>query len=226
MNIDANITTLRSKIIGAKLREARLRIQKPIIECARAVGLEAEDYEKYELGERAISLPELEVISFFLQVPLNRFWEKGSSETKDEQTLKTDTKTMLRLRHRMVGAILKQARLESGATREDLAKQMDLDPELLEAYELGLKPIPLTLLESLSGRLNRSIREFHDQKGPIGLWNLRQQALLDFMELPVEIQAFISKPINRPYLDLAVRLSEMSVDRLRTVAEGLLEITY
>jgi len=44
--------------------------------------------------------------------------------------------------------------------------------------------------------------------------------------MPVEMQVFVSKPINRPYLELAIRLSEMSVDRLRSVAEGLLEITY
>jgi len=36
---------------------------------------------------------------------------------------------------------------------------------------------------------------------------------------------FISKPVNRPYLQLAQRLSEMSVEKLRMVAEGLLEIT-
>jgi hypothetical protein len=43
--------------------------------------------------------------------------------------------------------------------------------------------------------------------------------------MPVDLQTFVSKPINRPYLELAQRLSEMSVDKLRSVAEGLLEIT-
>ena len=74
--------------------------------------------------------------------------------------------------------------------------------------------------------LNRSIREFQDQKGPVGAWNAQQSAIRDFLALPQDIQTFITKPINRPYLDLAIRLSEMSVDKLRAVAEGLLEITY
>ena len=39
------------------------------------------------------------------------------------------------------------------------------------------------------------------------------------------MQQFVSKPVNQPYLELAQRLSEMSVERLRSVAEGLLEIT-
>jgi hypothetical protein len=46
-----------------------------------------------------------------------------------------------------------------------------------------------------------------------------------FLELPDDLQAFLTQPVNRPYLELAVRLSEMSRDKLRSVAEGLLDIT-
>ena len=59
----------------------------------------------------------------------------------------------------------------------------------------------------------------------MGKWAVQKKAVEDFLELPVEMQLFVSKPINLPYLELAQRLSEMSVDRLRGVAEGLLEIT-
>jgi predicted NodU family carbamoyl transferase len=44
--------------------------------------------------------------------------------------------------------------------------------------------------------------------------------------LPEEIQQFISQPVNRPYMELAMKLSKLSADKLRAVAEGLLEITY
>jgi len=40
------------------------------------------------------------------------------------------------------------------------------------------------------------------------------------------VRAFISKPVNLPYLELAMRLSDLSAEKLRGVAEGLLEITY
>jgi hypothetical protein len=46
------------------------------------------------------------------------------------------------------------------------------------------------------------------------------------MELPEDVREFICKPVNLPYLKLAMRLSELSVEKLRAVAEGLLEITY
>jgi hypothetical protein len=32
--------------------------------------------------------------------------------------------------------------------------------------------------------------------------------------------------VNLPYIHLAIRLSDLSVEKLRSVAEGLLEITY
>ena len=39
------------------------------------------------------------------------------------------------------------------------------------------------------------------------------------------MQAFLCQVVNRPYLELAMKLSEMSKERLRSVAEGLLDIT-
>ena len=47
----------------------------------------------------------------------------------------------------------------------------------------------------------------------------------DFLQLPVELQNFVCKPINRPYLELALKLSGMSAEKLRGVAEDLLDIT-
>jgi transcriptional regulator with XRE-family HTH domain len=122
--------------------------------------------------------------------------------------------------------MLRQARLEAQISLQELAEHLGIDKEKMEAYELGMEPVPLPMLEHLSGILNRSIREFQDQKGPVGAWNAQQRAMRDFLALPLDIQKFITLPVNRPYLDLAVRLSEMSVDKLRAVAEGLLEITY
>jgi hypothetical protein len=54
----------------------------------------------------------------------------------------------------------------------------------------------------------------------------QQEEIRDFLQLPDEIQAFVCKPVNRPYLELALKLSNMSTDKLRSVAEGLLDITF
>ncbi len=226
MNPNSSAMNIRTKIIGALIRDARIKAGKSIPECAEALGIQAQLIEQYELGEKAISLPELEALSYYLGVSLDRFWEKEGFSSQPDPEKTSNSSTLIKIRQRMIGALLKQARLESGLSPEDLASRVGLELGQLEAYELGLEQVPLPALEALSSALNRSIREFQDQKGPIGVWNAKQRAIRDFQSLPIEIQTFISKPVNRPYLELAVRLSEMSVDRLRAVAEGLLEITY
>jgi len=52
-----------------------------------------------------------------------------------------------------------------------------------------------------------------------------QKGIQQFLELPHELQDFVCQPVNRPYLELALKLSSMPTDKLRSVAEGLLDIT-
>jgi transcriptional regulator with XRE-family HTH domain len=217
---------LRAKIIGALIREARLAAKRTPEECAQVIGISTEAFGAIELGTRAVSLPELETLAYFLDMPIEHFWERDRlAEMRPERSL-SGLEQLMRIRHRMIGALLRQARLESGFTLETLAERAQVSPEQLEAYELGKEAVPLPMLETLSGMLHRSIREFQDQHGPVGVWNAQQRAVKDFLSLPLDLQLFVSKPVNRPYLELAIRLNDMSVEKLRAVAEGLLEITY
>ena len=82
MSVETTAMTLRAKIIGALIRDARLAAQKTIDECAGIVGVSEQDFEAYELGSKAISLPELEAIAYHLQVPLDHFWERETLVAK------------------------------------------------------------------------------------------------------------------------------------------------
>jgi transcriptional regulator with XRE-family HTH domain len=216
----------RLQAIGALLQQARLASNKSAEECARAVGLDADGYTQIEAGQHQLSLPELEALAFLLDMPIEIFWERQSLPAKTDPHALSDAQALLRLRHRMIGALLRQARLEANYTLESLSQRSGIDTASLEAYEYGRQPVPVPVLEQLSGLLHRSIREFQDQYGPVGEWNTRQKAVEEFLKLPIELQVFISKPVNRPFIELAQRLNDMSVDKLRAVAEGLLEITY
>jgi len=226
MTIDPQALTLRSKIIGSMIRDARQHRERSIKDCAETIGIAIETFEAYENGTSSPSLPELEGLAYYLEVPLENFFQGASISAAESLRKMPEMKKLVDLRQRMIGAILRQARIEADVSLEKLSDYMLVDIALLEEYELGQEPIPLPHLEVLSGALSRSIREFQDKHGPVGVWITEQQAIQDFKTMPPELQEFVSKPINRPYLDLAVRLSEMSVDRLRSVAEGLLEITY
>jgi hypothetical protein len=55
---------------------------------------------------------------------------------------------------------------------------------------------------------------------------LSEEAIQHFLEMPPDLREFVALPVNRPYLELAMKLSNMSRDKLRSVAENLLDITY
>jgi hypothetical protein len=65
-----------------------------------------------------------------------------------------------------------------------------------------------------------------DTRGPLGRHEAANERQRRFQELPLEVQSFVIKPANINYLETAMHLSELDVDRLRTIAASILEITY
>lgn len=216
---------IRSKKLGVLMQSSRLATNQTIEDCAAAISISSQQLEDYEGGNSSPSLPELEALAFYLKIPLDYFWGREIIAQPQEEPKVFEKDRLMRLRNRVIGASLRQARLEEGLTSLELAAKAGLSEEELNTYELGEQPIPLPELEFLASTLNRTIKDFQDNRGPIGTWIKQQRTMQHFAELSPELQDFISKPINRPYLEIAQRLSEMSVEKLRAVAEGLLEIT-
>jgi len=216
---------IRSKKLGVLMQSARLSTDKSIDDCAEALGITSQDLESYERGEASPSLPELEALAFHLKIPLDYFWGREIIDLTQNEPKVYERDRLMRLRSRVIGASLRLARLEAGLTTLELASSVGFSEEQMNSYELGEQSIPLPELELLANNLNRTIRDFQDSRGPIGKWIKQQRVMQHFDDLPPDLQDFISKPINRPYLEIAQRLSGMSVEKLRAVAEGLLEIT-
>lgn len=216
--------TLRAKILGTLLQDARNTKGESVEACAQAIGVNPEEYQAYEAGIKSPGMPELESLSFYLEIPVEHFLSNQPLVVETKPVL--DMERLAQIRQRIIAAMLRQAREEAGLTIDQLSQQTGLDVEKLSQFESGHAPVPVPELEVICVTLNHSIKEFVDQQGPIGKWNSRQQALQLFMEMPADLQTFITQPVNRPYLELAQRLSKMSVDKLRSVAETLLEITY
>ena len=216
---------IRSKKLGILIQSARSSAGKSIEECAAALNISSEQLESFEGGEVSPSLPELEALAFYLKAPLDYFWGREVIDAIQKEPQVFEKDRLMRLRNRVIGASLRKARLEVGITSLELANTVSIDEEQLNQYELGAESIPLPELELLAHNVNSTIRDFQDSRGPIGTWIRHQRVMQHFDDLSPELQDFISKPINRPYLEISQRLSEMSVDKLRVVAEGLLEIT-
>lgn len=218
--------TIRAKKLGVLIRDARLAAGKDLDACAQAIGISPETLEAYEFGVQSPSLPELELLAYTLDTPLDHFFGNQARTLRQEAPSRESLEKLVALRQKIIGALLKKARMEAGLSLEDLAGQASLPPEKLRAYEMGEAPVPVPELEALGDLLDRSFRDFQDRHGPVGSWAKRQQAFENFLNLPEELQLFVGKPVNQPFLELAQRLSEMDVNKLRAVAEGLLEITY
>jgi transcriptional regulator with XRE-family HTH domain len=217
---------LRSKKLGVLIRDARLAARKTLPECAQLVGVTRGILRAWEEGRRAPSLPELEVLAYSLHLPMQHFWSKEAMSDDAPLTATMNLPALISIRQRLVGALLRQQRENTSLSLRTLSEQSGISTARLKAYEMGERPIPLPELEGLVALLGGQIEAIFDQTGPIGQWMSQQKAVQDFLQLPSELQNFVSKPVNRPYLELAMKLSGMSTDKLRSVAEDLLDITF
>jgi transcriptional regulator with XRE-family HTH domain len=217
---------IRSKTLGLLMRDARTHARRSVTECAQAIGVKPGLFRAYEEGRRAPSLPELEALVYFLDLPIDHFWGREVKSDKPMPYESLDLSKLLGVRQRKVGALLRQERMNASISTRNLSTQTGISSARIKAYELGERAIPLPELEALVKALGGRIESFFDRSGPIGQWLLNEEAMRDFLELPLELRQFVSQPINRPYLELALKLSNMSKEKLRSVAEDILDITF
>lgn len=226
MSTTNQLLQIRTKKLGLLILDARSVSRRSVEDCAEAMQVTPEEYRAFESGKRAPSLPQLELLALQLKIPVEYFWGRQAlSATTAAQPIQ-DRERLLQLRNRMIGASLRMARTKANLTLDDVAERAGVPAEQLRQYEMGLAAAPVTELDAITAALDVGVEQYYDQHGPVGRWRSEQGALEKFVEMPPELQQFITRPVNRPYLELAMRLSEMSADKLRAVAEVLLEITY
>jgi transcriptional regulator with XRE-family HTH domain len=207
------------------IRDARIASRRSIKECADAIGINAGVFRAYEEGRKAPSLPELETLVYYLDFPIGHFWSKETKSNSPLPIESLDLPKLLSVRQRKIGALLRQERMNASISIRNLAHETGISGARIKAFELGERPIPLPELEALVTSLGGRIETFFDHNGPIGQWLSDEEAIQHFLELPDDLRQFVSMPVNRPYLELALKLSSMSRDKLRSVAEDLLDIT-
>ena len=219
------VLTLRAKKLGVLIRDARQAAGKQIKECAEALEVSNYMFGAFERGEKSPSLPELEMLAYYLDIPIKHFWSNKVVSEAPHPTEEIEMETFLDKRNRIIGVLLRNARNEKGYSLKELSEHTEISSSRISKYEDGKNAIPLPELEIISRILDRSTYDFLDQQSQVGEWIVEQSAVQDFLDLPKELQDFLSKPINRPYVQLAERLSHMSAEKLREVAENLLEIS-
>src|SRR5262245_44441861 len=88
---------IRAKMIGVLLMDARVKAGRSLEDCARTLRTSPEQLERWEFGEEAPSLPQLELLAFYLGVPVSHFWGMDTLEaTADDYASAQDEFLSLR----------------------------------------------------------------------------------------------------------------------------------
>jgi len=123
----------RAKILGVLIQDARSHAGRSIEDCATVLNVSPEEFRKAESGEYVVSLPQLEVLAIYLNVPMAHFWGTHTLEESEKQQFSD----LLALRHKIIGGLLRQARLEAGRSVEDLAEQIGVSTGQIGLFRGG-----------------------------------------------------------------------------------------
>ena len=216
---------IRNKKIGILLIDARRSRNFSLDEVGNKTGISIERLEDFENGKISPSLPELEILAYTYNIPFEHFWGKKVFQSDEDINTTEKFQILLKLRNKIIGTGIQSKRQSENISVEELADLCEISNEMLNKYESGELEIPVPTLEIIAKNLNARIEDFFDNQGKIGAWRTQNAEMKSLTDLPKEFRDFITKPINEPYLDLAMKLSQLDVKKLRLVAEGLLEIT-
>jgi transcriptional regulator with XRE-family HTH domain len=219
--MEPETSNLQLKVLGVLIRMAREKSRRTIPDVATRIGVTPARIRQYERGDREITMPELERLALFLQVPLSFFLSGrvGSQENK----VQPPTEAEIRAHRAMIGAKLKQARLSAGMAKEQLAQAMSVRAATIVRYERGLKDIPITELERLAQVLHVTLMYFIEDRSA----NKETAALLDLEKLsqmPPDLREFVLDPSNTPFLRMALKFRELPRNKLKELGEVMLVV--
>ena len=220
--------SIRNKIVGTLVRRARLQAGMTQSDCAEALGISTSAFARYERGERGISLPQLEVLAYVLDVPLHALCNEDSEppgRSADAGALPLDR--ILQLRTKIIGVQLRKARESVGLSVEDLALALDCPERVVTEYELGRREMSVAELELAARECGLTLDDLiKDDTRPVSEAEREHQVLARVAELSPEVREFVLNPTNDLYLRIGMKLNSLDADTLRRIAETILDITY
>lgn len=218
---------IRNKIIGLLVKRARMKAKKSQRECAEFLGISPSRYGRFERGQLGMSLPQLEALAYFLDVPVASLWDERYEPAQDALAEELPMTQLMALRRRMLAVRFRQYRLAADKTQKDMAKMLGCSPGMASLYERGLRDISLAELELAAEQCGYTLDDLTDEHTiPLSQAEQDRQALALLAELGPEMREFVLKPTNALYLRIAMELSSIKTESLRQIAETLLEITY
>lgn len=216
-----DLSSLNRLAIGAQIRRARMESGRSTRDLAKLAGISSKRLAAMEAGEIEPALGELEAIAHFLDVSIESLLRDDDPET-DEPRKQPDFKMMAALRQRIIGARLKQARLDRDLSITETADKLGLTRAQLHGIEMGKRPLPVSRLLKLIQHYDITVDQLLDLGiGPVGEKQLRVMQHMRFDALPEDVKAFVASASSLPYLQAAMHLSQLPKEQLNSAVKVL-----
>jgi transcriptional regulator with XRE-family HTH domain len=171
------------------------------------------------LGDREVSLPELETLALYLRVPLSYFLNPESNI--QEELAPPQHPDKMKSMRALISERLKQARAAAGKSREECAQAAQIKPSTLSRYERGLADVPITELDRMAKFIGVDLFYFLQNESGAGSDLLDLEKLA---RLPADIRAFVLTTENVPYLRLAQKFRDIPAEKLNELGEVFLVV--
>lgn len=210
---------LRGKLLGVMIRKRRQDSETSLVDCADFLGVERQLAEAWEYGDVAPSLPQLELLSRFLNG--RDAGELNSALIEDRAARQEYTL----LRQRLIGALLRAARLARGQSVEALSECAQLPAGSIESLEYGEEALSVCDLTALAGALKTDLTSFSLSPEDRPARHHAPERRESPPENDADWRQFAADSENRAFIRLAMAFQHIERADLHRIADALVAIS-
>ena len=208
---------IRGRLLGVLIRKWRLAADRSITECANFMGAEPQLIESWEYGESEPSLPQLELLSQFLNG--RDFIPTGAHSAEREAQAE-----YILLRQRLIGALLRAARESSDQPVEELSETVGLAAAQLTNLEFGEEKITVSDLTALAQALGLDMNYFAALPQNLPIRSQSGSLPIAPADSGSEWREFAAESDNLPFIRLAMAFQHIARADLHRIADALFAI--
>ena len=212
------IYRLLGKILGALIRRRRLCAGRSTEECANHLQIQPQLLADWEIGEQVPGLPQLELLAQFLNgagQPAAGFSDPSQQSFHAEYVL---------LRQRLIGVLMRAARLAKGRSLDAMSACTALDVELLDAYEHGASMIPVSHLSLMARAVGRDLCDFVMSNGSAAVSERALTPSEATVEIESEADELVPDREQEAFIRLALAFRRIEKEHLHRIANALFAI--
>lgn len=145
--------------IAERVKKIRKLKNRSLHDCAKRLDISKKDYHQFEEGQGVLSLPEIELLAIFLEVPIPSLFEPSEAGLDRLLLLSDERKPSYKhLRNKMIQTKLNIEMADLDISVENLNQDTGIPLETLKSYQNNGARIPFAHLAIICDRLGISIK--------------------------------------------------------------------